>query len=145
GAQPVLDALARRGLRVLAVAERAVGAEPPASADEAERDLHLLGLVAMQDPPRPDVGQAIEDCRRAGIQVAMITGDHPATATAIADEVGLRRPGTPVLVGADLPADDGELGALLDHDGIVVARVAPEQKLRIARALHGRGHIVAMT
>ena len=145
GAQPVLDALAGRGLRVLAVAERPVGDGLPASADDAERDLHLLGLVAMQDPPRPDVGQAIQDCRRAGIQVAMITGDHPATATAIADEVGLRRPGTPVLVGDDLPADEGELGALLDDDGIVVARVAPEQKLRIARALHGRGHIVAMT
>ena len=75
----------------------------------------------------------------------MVTGDHPATATSIADRVGLRRPEAPVLVGADLPASEKVLGALLDHDGVVVARVSPEDKLRIAAALHARGHVVAMT
>jgi len=76
----------------------------------------------------------------------MITGDHPATARAIADEIGLRSADAPVLVGHELPDDDDEtLGATLDHDGIVVARVTPEDKLRIARALQRRGHIVAMT
>ena len=75
----------------------------------------------------------------------MITGDHPATARAIADQVGLRTEHAPVLVGADLPPDDRHLAAVLDHDGVVVARVSPEDKLRIARALRTRGHVVAMT
>jgi cation-transporting ATPase E len=75
----------------------------------------------------------------------MVTGDHPATAAAIADEIGLRRPGAPVLTGDDLPANERVLAALLDHDGVVVARVSPEDKLRIARALRSRGHVVAMT
>jgi magnesium-transporting ATPase (P-type) len=141
----VLEALTARGLRVLAVAERAAGPSPPTSADEAERGLHLLGLLAMEDPPRPDVGEAIDACRGAGISIGMITGDHPATAAAIATEVGLRPEDGLVLVGDELPVDDGELGELLDHDGIVVARVSPEQKLRIARALRSRGHVVAMT
>ena len=66
----------------------------------------------------------------------MITGDHPTTARAIADEVGLRTPDAPVLVGADLPSDELHLGAILDRDGVVVARVSLEEKLRIARALH---------
>jgi len=139
-----LDALAAKGLRVLAVAGRPAD-RPPASAGEAESDLRLYGLVAMEDPPRQDVGQAIDACRRAGIKVAMITGDHPATAAAIATEVGLRSRDDPVVSGSDLPIDDRTLGALLDHDGIVLARVSPEDKLRIARALRARGHVVAMT
>jgi magnesium-transporting ATPase (P-type) len=144
-AEAVLGALAARGLRILAVAERDTGPALPASAAEAERVLRLLGLVALEDPPRPDVGEAIDACRRAGVRIAMVTGDHPVTASAIASEVGLRRDDAPVLVGDGLPADDGELGRVLDHDGVVVARVSPEQKLRIARALRRRGHVVAMT
>jgi magnesium-transporting ATPase (P-type) len=75
----------------------------------------------------------------------MVTGDHPATAAAIATEVGLRTPDDPVIVGRDLPASDEDLGALVDRSGTVVARVSPEDKLRIARALRMRGHVVAMT
>jgi magnesium-transporting ATPase (P-type) len=75
----------------------------------------------------------------------MVTGDHPETARAIAEQVGLWQPGAPVIVGADLPLEERTLGALLDVDGIVVARVSPEQKLAIARALRARGHVVAMT
>jgi magnesium-transporting ATPase (P-type) len=75
----------------------------------------------------------------------MITGDHPGTAAAIAREVGLSVTGAPILDGTNLPADEAVLGALLDRDGAVVARVAPEDKLRIARALRARGHVVAMT
>lgn len=144
-ATAVLDALAEKGLRVLAVAGRPAGGRRPMSAGEAETDLHLYGLLAMEDPPRPDVRQAIESCRAAGVKVAMITGDHPLTAAAIASEVGLRVGDTPVLSGCDLPADEQVLGALLDHDGLVLARVSPEDKLRIARALRARGHVVAMT
>lgn len=137
--------LSARGLRVLAVAGRSAVGEQPTRAAQAERGLTVYGLIGLQDPPRQDVAAALDACRRAGVAVAMITGDHPATAAAIATQVGLRRPDDPVLVGADLPADDVALGALLDHDGVVVARVAPEDKLRIARALRGRGHVVAMT
>jgi len=145
-APAALDELAAHGLRLLAVARRPLdGAAPPGSADEAERDLVLLGLVALEDPPRAGAGEALAACRRAGIRVAMVTGDHPATAQAIADEVGLRPADGPVLVGADLPADDAVLGAIVDRDGIVLARVEPEDKLRIAQALHRRGHAVAMT
>ena len=75
----------------------------------------------------------------------MITGYHPATALAIAREVGLAVEGAPVLIGDELPDDDQVLGALIDRDGAVVARVSPEHKLRIASALRERGHVVAMT
>ena len=129
-----LEALTERGLRVLAVAGRPTSGGVPGRADEAETELELLGLLAMEDPPRNDVTAAIETCRRAGIRIAMITGDHPATAAAIATEVGLRTPDGLVVSGQDLPEDDAILGALIDRDGIVVARVSPEDKLRIARA-----------
>jgi len=145
GASEAIADLAGRGLRMLAVAGRPIGPRPPVSAAEAESDLQLYGLVGLQDPPRQDVREAIITCRQAGIKVAMITGDHPSTAAAIATQVGLRGPADPVLTGAELPADDDELGVVVDRDGIVLARVAPEDKLRIARALRTRGHIVAMT
>jgi magnesium-transporting ATPase (P-type) len=77
--------------------------------------------------------------------MALVTGDHPSTAKAIADEVGIYRPGAPVLTGSKLPNDDALLAALVDRDGAVISRVTPEDKLRIARALRSRGHIVAMT
>ncbi|SHF70386.1 cation-translocating P-type ATPase [Streptoalloteichus hindustanus] len=135
--------MSRTGLRVLAVARRR--APVPAAADDPEHDLELLGLVGLEDPPRPDVAAAIASCRRAGIRVAMITGDHPATAAAIAREVGLLGQDELVVAGGDLPPDEAALGRLLDRDGVVVARVTPEDKLRIARALQARGHVVAMT
>ncbi|WP_086668968.1 cation-translocating P-type ATPase [Lentzea kentuckyensis] len=142
GADEALAGLARRGLRVLAVARRAGRGQ---TWQEAERDLELLGLVGLQDPPRDDVTEAIASCRSAGIRIAMITGDHPATARAIAEQVGLLGPEGLVAEGKDLPADQDELGTLLDRDGVVLARVTPEDKLRIATALQRRGHVVAMT
>jgi magnesium-transporting ATPase (P-type) len=144
GARTALDAMTARGLRVLAVAERPILGAVLDRAEDAERDLKLLGLLGLEDPPRPAASAAIEACRRAGMKVAMVTGDHPATARAIAHEVGLHRDGAPVVEGAQLPADD-ELGEFLDRDGIVISRVEPEDKLRIARALRARGHVVAMT
>jgi len=145
GADTVLEAMTAKGLRVLAVAKRALPGTVPTVASAAEVDLELVGLLGLQDPPRLDVAGSIATCRRAGIKVAMITGDHPATAASIATQVGLRDPDDPVLTGAELPPDDAVLGALLDHDGVVVARVSPEDKLRIASALRARGHVVAMT
>ncbi|WP_046470304.1 cation-translocating P-type ATPase [Allosalinactinospora lopnorensis] len=143
-ADRAVAAMSGRGLRVLAVAHRR-GVSSTSNAWAAERDLELLGLVGLEDPPRPDIAKAITSCRRAGIRLAMVTGDHPGTGTAIASEVGLLSADGLVVQGRDLPADDAALGELLDCDGVVVARVTPEDKLRIARVLQARGHVVAMT
>jgi magnesium-transporting ATPase (P-type) len=137
--------LAERGLRVLAVAERPGLDQAPESSEHAEHHLTLLALLGFEDPPRAEAASAIRRCRDAGVRVAMVTGDHPKTAAAVAREVGLALPHAPVLVGADLPDDDAALGALVDIDGAIVARVSPEQKLRIANALQSRHHVVAMT
>jgi calcium-translocating P-type ATPase len=144
GAEVALDEFGRLGMRVLAVARRRC-TDMPVDADDAEHDLELLGLVAMEDPPRLDVRDSMDACRRAGVAIAMITGDSPATAAAIAVEVGLAVGEPRVLLGDELPDDLDELGALVDHDGTVVARVSPEDKLRIAKALRRRGHVLAMT
>ncbi|GAA1116767.1 cation-transporting P-type ATPase [Arthrobacter flavus] len=144
-----VDAMASRGLRVIAVARRDLPG--PRSfwldqpAENLERELVVLGLIGLHDPPRPDVAEVIRAARNAGIKVAMITGDHPATAAAIAKEIGLTDDPRLVVQGADLPEQEQILGALLDRDGVVVSRVSPEQKLRVARALQSRGHVVAMT
>jgi magnesium-transporting ATPase (P-type) len=131
------------GRRVLAVASRRWTAEP---ADEMERDLDLLGVVALEDPPRDGVRAALETCRSAGIRIAMITGDHPRTGAAIAREIGLLGPRGVVLDGPSLPDTDDALADAIDHDdGVVVARATPADKLRIARALRTHGHVVAMT
>jgi len=140
------ERMARDGLRVLAVAMRRWQALPDTLAsNEVERDLTLLGLVGIMDPPRDEARDAVEACKGAGIVPVMITGDHPVTARAIAQRVGLLSPGDEVLEGrelARLSAD--ELGARVA--GIrVYARVAPEEKLRIVRALQARGELVAMT
>jgi magnesium-transporting ATPase (P-type) len=144
GASQAASELAARGLRVIAVATRTRAALPDASSAElVESELELCGLVGLLDPPRPEVRHALEACRGAGLRVAMITGDHPGTARSIAKEVGLKA--ELVVTGDELPEDEALLGALLDRDGVVACRVAPEQKLRIAKALQARGHIVAMT
>jgi calcium-translocating P-type ATPase len=145
GSAAALDAMAHRGLRVLAVAVGPASAGDARDAEAAEQGLTLLGLLGLEDPPRETAATALAACREAGIRVAMITGDHPATARAIADEIGLRTPRDLVIEGNNLPTDDQELGALLDRDGVVVARAEPEHKLRIAHALQVRGHVVAMT
>jgi magnesium-transporting ATPase (P-type) len=141
-----LDHMTGRGLRVLAVARRRLPPGPPGrDAAAVEVGLELLGLVGLEDPPRERVDEAIAACRRAGVHLAMITGDNPATAEAVARETGLWRATAPMLTGVELPDEEEALGALIDHDGAVISRVTPEDKLRIARALHARGHVVAMT
>ncbi|MET1086529.1 MAG: cation-transporting P-type ATPase [Arthrobacter sp.] len=149
-AASAVEEMGSRGLRVLAVAERQLPdpgrpAQWPAKPDALETHLTLLGLVGLHDPPRTAVAEALRTARAAGIKVAMVTGDHPSTAAAVAREIGLLGPSSRVLQGQDLPEDDHVLGALLDYDGVVVSRVAPEQKLRVARALQMRGHVLAMT
>lgn len=139
-ASHVVAEMAAQGLRVVAVATR-----PPAAAGGEVGTARFLGLLGLQDPPRDDVGDAIASCRSAGIRIAMVTGDHPVTALAIAREVGLVSGDPLVLEGADLPQGEVELGTLIDRDDVVLARVTPEDKLRIAQALQARGHVVAMT
>ncbi|MET0448453.1 MAG: cation-transporting P-type ATPase [Aeromicrobium sp.] len=141
--------LSSRGRRVVAVA-RTRSTHTEATEDDLTTaiasDLELLALIGIQDPPRADVADAIATCHRAGIRLAMVTGDSAATAAAIATEIGLLGPHGTVVEGKDLPADDAEMAELLDQeDGAVVARVTPADKLRIARALRSRGHVVAMT
>lgn len=145
GEPEIIASWTQRGLRVLAVAHATVTGAAPDSAAEAEQHLQLLGLLALQDPPRPEVREALDACRTAGITVAMVTGDHPATAAAIGRQVGLCSDATTVLVGPDLPDDLATLGALIDRPGVIVAQVSPEDKFRIAQALRARGHVVAMT
>jgi len=148
----VQDAAARMAqgaLRVLAVAARPLS-QPPEAMDEAEaeRDLVLVGLVGLIDPPRPEVAEAVRVARSAGVRPIMITGDHRETAAAIAAQVGLLRDGGErrrVLTGVELDGmSDAELEQVLD-DVDVYARISPEHKLRIVEALKRKGHVVAVT
>jgi Ca2+-transporting ATPase len=136
-------ALARDGLRVLAVASRRM-AESELPAEHADLKLDLLGLVALEDPVRPSVPAAVAECRAAGIRVVMITGDAPVTAQSIARAAGIPQSGE-VIPGADIDGlGDEEFSARVGASS-VFARVLPEQKLRIVRALQARGDVVAMT
>jgi potassium/sodium efflux P-type ATPase len=138
-----VDALALEGLRVLAFARREMTGALPETARQAETEMEFLGLVGMSDPVRPEVPDAVARCRRAGIRVVMITGDHPATAMTVARQAGLSA--HTVVLGSELPDSDEALGKLLATHGSVLARISPEDKLRIARALQDRGEVVAMT
>ena len=146
-----VEAMAERGLRVLGVARgRWKGAapapdqSPPWPQSQHDFDFDFLGLVALADPPRPEVPAALAECRRAGVRVIMMTGDHPATARAIAQQVGLSdRPD--VITGAELEAlDDAALTERLRHVDLC-ARLKPEHKLRLVQLLRASGEVVAMT
>ena len=110
-AEQAVTHMAERGLRVIVIAVRDLdGMEVPETADAIEVDLTLLGLVGIEDPPRLGVADSIAACRRAGIRVAMITGDHPGTARAIAREVGLWTSDEFAVEGKDLPQDEEDPG-----------------------------------
>jgi Ca2+-transporting ATPase len=146
-------AMAGDGLRVLGVARAEfsapVCAPAPVAAPELpdkqhDFDFEFLGLVALEDPVRADVPEAIAQCRRAGMQVVMITGDHPSTARSIARQAGLTADGDPI-TGAELETmDDASLAARLSGTHIF-CRVQPAQKLRLVQAFRARGEVVAMT
>jgi sodium/potassium-transporting ATPase subunit alpha len=135
--------MAQQGLRVLGFAYRELAAgEVP-----DEKDLVFSGLVGLQDPPRPEVPEAIARCGSAGIRVIMVTGDHPHTAVAIAREIGLVKSENPVVVQGDalLKMTPAQLQIALDSPEILFTRVTAEQKLLVVEGLKGKGHIVAVT
>ena len=150
-----VESMAGLALRPLAVAFRELppGAAPasgpaepaPGEADKMERELVWVGLFGIEDPPRPEALPAIRLCRKAGIRVVMITGDHRSTAEAVARRLEILPPGGKVLLGQELSRiDDRKLRQII-HRVQVFARVSPEHKLRLVRALKERGEVVAMT
>ncbi len=136
--------LAERALRVLAVAYRDVSALP-SDDRESESQLIFCGLIAMEDPPRPGVKEAVTQCKRAGILPVMITGDHAATALAIGQRLGIAESPSQVMTGPELDRlDDGALSKKVFQYRIF-ARVSPEHKVKLVRAFQQRGMVVAMT
>jgi len=145
--ESLVDRLADQALRTLAVAYRPIddGDLSHPLDESAERDLVLLAILGMVDPPRPEVLEAVERSNEAGIRAIMITGDHPRTAVEIALELGIFRRGDRAITGVELEQmGDDELAAVVDRVS-VFARVKPEHKLRIVRALRANGEITAMT
>lgn len=139
------EALAGRGLRVLAIAFKPLrDSDPP---DSWEQEMILAGLVGLDDPPRPETPAAIARCREAGIRVIMVTGDHPQTALAIARQIGLVTTDSPhVLTGPQLQhLSESQLMLALDAPEVLFARTSAEQKLRIVRSLQRKRQIVAVT
>ncbi|NKQ37024.1 MAG: cation-translocating P-type ATPase [Chloroflexi bacterium] len=138
--------LAANGQRILGVAFRPLASEPD-KADEAilEQEMVFIGLIGMMDPPRPEVKEAVETCRTAGIRPIMITGDHPLTAQHIARELHIASNGQQALTGQQLEQMPLETLETIVEEAPVYARVSPEHKLKIVQALQDKGHIVAMT
>lgn len=143
----LLDHVARAaaaGNRVLAVARAGFERSATLPTDHHEFDFEMLGLVALADPLRPDAATAVAECRRAGIRTVMITGDYPGTALAIATEVGIDTSGG-TLTGPEVGAMSAEELAARVGAVNVFARMVPDQKLRLVRALQANGDVVAMT
>jgi P-type Ca2+ transporter type 2C len=144
--QDAINGLASQALRTIAIAFKPI--QPNTiilSEREAENKLTLIGIQGMIDPPRPEVKQAVKECKEAGIKTVMITGDHVITAKAIASQLGILTNKSKVIDGnalSELSVE--ELEDVVD-DVSVFARVSPEHKLKIVKALQNRGHIVAMT
>lgn len=135
----VAQQMANEALRVLAVSFKT-----DAAIEDAERDMTFIGLAGMIDPPRPEARAAIQKCEQAGIKVMMITGDHPLTARAVADELGLLKTGR-ILTGSEIEAmDEAEFERAMEEID-VCARVSPAHKLRVVAALQKNGRVVAMT
>jgi potassium/sodium efflux P-type ATPase len=142
------DDYARNGLRVLAVAYKRLPFPSSTSyeVETVERDLIFLGLVAMMDPPRPEVAAAVEKCHNAGIRVVMITGDYGLTAESIARKIGILRSARPrIVTGVELDTMNDEALKEVIKEEVLFARVAPEHKLRVVSTLQDMGHVVAVT
>ncbi len=136
---------ADQGLRVLAAAYRRWEQQPVAEPDEVEQDMIFIGFAAMSDPARPEAGPAVQTCQTAGIKPVLITGDHQATATTIARELGILSEQDQVMTGRDLTSISADELAEQVHEIAVYARVSPEDKVDIVEAWRRQGQIVAMT
>lgn len=149
GVKEMYDGFSSKALRVLAFAYRDLeGVSEIHYSEEMERDLVWVGMMAMIDPPRVDVAQAVDECRNLGLNVMMITGDYAVTAEAIARQVRLVGDDRPyaVIAGRDLAKmTDDEVYRVFKEKDVVFARIAPEQKLRLATILRENGEVVAMT
>jgi Ca2+-transporting ATPase len=147
-ASGICESWAAEGYRVLGMAGRKLRAEEIGHwTPELEKNLTLYGLTGLQDPPRKEVPDAIQECHDAGVRTIMITGDHPKTAMAIAQKTGILRPGSEAIsmTGAEMEAStDTLLLSKLKHAN-VFARVSPEQKFRLVKLLQQKGEFVAMT
>jgi magnesium-transporting ATPase (P-type) len=155
GCEAAIERYAAEGLRVLGVARRTErrtmsGVPAPAAgseiiAEEMEVDLEFLGLVAMDDPPRAEVAEAVATCRKAGIRIVMITGDYGLTAETVGRRIGMVHGDVHIVNGADLEQlDDDGLRQVLDEQ-VLFARATPEHKLRVVSMLQSLGHVVAVT
>jgi Ca2+-transporting ATPase len=144
--ESMIAAYGERALRTLAMAYRELDAgQRNATLDDLEQDFVMQGLCGIMDPPRPEVIDAIAECRSAGVRTIMITGDHAATAQAIAEQIGIKRGDETVMTGAELDqTTDEELRGIVPN-AAVFARVTPEHKLRIVKALQANNEVVAMT
>jgi P-type Ca2+ transporter type 2C len=141
--QAAADEMARKALRVLALAWKPMDVDSPQEMEYAESEMIFTGLVGMMDPPRAEVKKAISTCQQAGIRIVMITGDHQLTARAIGDELGMAE--GDVIDGQQLEKmDDREFFSRIEGISIF-ARVTAQHKMRIVEALKSKGHIVAMT
>lgn len=142
-----VDAMAEQGLRVLAFAYKSVpNTQSSLEHDDIKAGLIFLGLQGMIDPPRAEAIKAVKGCQQAGIKVKMITGDHAVTAAAIAQRMGLNKQESVIaFTGIELSQMSQQELTNAVEDGVVFARVAPEQKLRLVEALQSKGEIVAMT
>lgn len=148
GIQVLTEAMASRGLRVLAFARKPVAADVISiDHDSVSKDLEFLGLQAMIDPPRPEAKQAVAACHKAGIDVKMITGDHALTATSIARQLGIIKDNDEnvAVTGQQLAATDSKEWPTLAKERKVFARVTPENKLALVEALQSEKQVVAMT
>jgi Ca2+-transporting ATPase len=142
-----VNIMARQGLRVLALAKKPMSDyQTTVDHPDIENGLIFLGLQGMIDPPRESAIKAVQACQEAGIQVKMITGDHAVTAQAIARRMGIHKNGSVIaFTGKELAQMDSQELANVAQEGVVFARVAPEQKLRLVEALQSKGEVVAMT
>ena len=141
-----VEKIAAEGMRILAFAVRRLPAGPSRLEEHDVREgFRFLGLQGMIDPPRPEAVEAVRACRAAGIDVMMITGDHPGTARAIGEQLGLSEPDAPAVTGAEIERLDEAALRGLARGHHVFARVAPEHKLRLVRALQAESQVVAMT
>ncbi|MFO1445843.1 calcium-translocating P-type ATPase, SERCA-type [Bacillus sp. Bva_UNVM-123] len=144
--QTSIEGLASKALRTIAIGFKEIPAKTIIlHEDEAEKDLIFIGLQGMIDPPRPEVKEAVKECKEAGIKTIMITGDHVITAKAIAKQLGIMTKSSKVVDGQALSKMDIDELKDIVEDVSVFARVSPEHKLKIVKALQSKGHIVAMT